>query len=85
MGWCLRCSGVQRALVKANRSANLLLADTVEETLRNVATYEQFYGRCEAWPDWLRDRDHLTELLNRELLTMDSYNDLTVFTTSRNC
>lgn len=59
--------------------ANLLLVGgTVEDTLRNVATYEQFYGRCEAWPDWLRDRDHLTELLNRELLTMDRYNELTV-------
>ena len=65
---------------EANSWANLLLvAGTVEDTLRNVATYEQFYGRCEAWPNWLRDRKELTELLNRELLTMDSYNDLTVF------
>ena len=65
---------------EANSCANLLLvAGTVEDTLRNVATYEQFYGRCEAWPNWLRDRDHLTELLNRELLSMDSYNDLTIF------
>jgi hypothetical protein len=29
--------------------------------------------------DWLRDREELTELLNRELLTMDRYNDLTVY------
>ena len=65
---------------EANTWANLLLvAGTVEDTLRNVAAYEQFYGRCEAWPNWLRDRDHLTELLNRELLTMDGYDDLTVF------
>jgi hypothetical protein len=64
----------------ANSCASLLLvAGTVEDTLRSVATYEQFYGRCEAWPDWLRDRDLLTELLNRELLTMESYDDLTVF------
>jgi hypothetical protein len=47
--------------------------------LRNVAAYEQFYGRCEAWPNWLRDRDLLTDLLDRELPTMDSYNDLTMF------
>jgi hypothetical protein len=64
---------------EANRWANLLLAGTVGDTLRNVAIYEQSYGRCEAWPDWLRDRDLLTELLNRELLTMDRYNSLTVF------
>jgi hypothetical protein len=62
-----------------DRWANLLFAGTVEATLRNVATYEQFYGRCAAWPNWLRDREELTELLNRELLTMDRYNDLTVF------
>jgi hypothetical protein len=47
--------------------------------LRNVAAYEQSYGRCEAWADWLRDRDLLTELLNRELLSMERYNALTVF------
>jgi hypothetical protein len=51
----------------------------VEDTLRNVAAYEEFYGRCEAWPNWLRDRNLLTELLNRELLTIESYNDLTFF------
>jgi hypothetical protein len=32
-----------------------------------------------AWPNWLRDRNLLTDLLNRELLTMDTYNDLTRF------
>jgi hypothetical protein len=65
--------------VEANSWANLLFADTVGATLRNVAAYEQFYGRCEAWPNWLRDRDLLTDLLDRELLTMDGYNDLTMF------
>jgi hypothetical protein len=65
---------------EANSWANLLFADTVGETLRNVAAYEQLFGRCKAWPNWLRDRDHLTELLNRELLTMDRYDDdLTLF------
>ena len=38
---------------EANDWANLLFADKVAETLRNVAAYEQLYGRCEAWPDWL--------------------------------
>jgi hypothetical protein len=65
--------------VEANSWANLLFADTVGATLRNVAAYEQFHGRCEAWPNWLRDRDLLTDLLNRELLTMDGYNDVTMF------
>jgi hypothetical protein len=64
---------------EANSWANLLFADRVEDALRNVAAYEQSYGRCEAWPDWLRDRDLLTELLNRELLSMERYNALTVF------
>jgi hypothetical protein len=63
----------------ANSWANLLLADTVGATLRNVAAYEQFYGRCEAWPTWSRNRYLLTKLLDRELLAMDSYNDLSVF------
>jgi len=65
--------------VEANSWANLLFADTVGATLRNIAAYEQFYGRCEAWPNWLRHRNVITDLLNRELLTMDSYNDLTIF------
>jgi hypothetical protein len=65
--------------VEATSWANLLFADTVGDTLRNVAAYEEFYGRCEAWPNWLRDRDLLTALLNRELLTINRYNQLTVF------
>ena len=59
--------------------ANLLLAGTVAGTLKNVAAYEQLYGRGEAWPNWLRDRDLLTELLNRELLSMDGYSALNPF------
>jgi hypothetical protein len=35
---------------ETDKWANLLLSGTVEDTLSNVATYEQFYGRCEAWP-----------------------------------
>ena len=31
--------------------------------------------RVKAWHNWLRDRDLITELLNRELLTMNRYND----------
>jgi hypothetical protein len=66
--------------VEANCWANLLFADTAGSTVKNVAAYEQLFGRCEAWPDWLRDRNLLTELLNRELLTMDRYkDDLTLF------
>jgi hypothetical protein len=65
--------------VEANSWANLLFADTVREALRNVAAYEQAYAGCEAWPNWLRDRNLLTDLLNHELLTMASYNDLTIF------
>ena len=64
---------------EVNDWANLLFADTVAETLRNVAAYEQFYGRCEAWPDWLRDRDRLRELLDRELLSIERYSDLTYY------
>jgi hypothetical protein len=59
--------------------ANLLLAGTVAGTLKNVAAYEQLYGRGKAWPNWLRDRDLLTELLNRELLSMDGGSALNPF------
>jgi hypothetical protein len=41
-------------VAEANHWANLLLADTAAETSSNVAAYEQLYGRCEAWPGWLR-------------------------------
>jgi hypothetical protein len=51
----------------------------VAETLRNVAAYEQLYGRCDVWPDWLRDRDRLRELLDRELLSIDRYSGLTFY------
>jgi hypothetical protein len=64
---------------EANGWANLLFADTVAETLRNVAAYEQLYGRCDAWPDWLRDRDCLRKLLDRELLSIDRYRGLTYY------
>jgi hypothetical protein len=64
---------------EANGWANLLFADKVSETLRNVAAYEQLYGRCEAWPDWLRDRDRLRELLDRELLSIERYSGLTYY------
>lgn len=71
--------GRGRISAETNDWANLLFADTVAETLRNVAAYEQFYGRCEAWPDWLRDRDRLRELLDRELLSIERYSDLTFY------
>ena len=71
--------GRGRIRAETNDWANLLFADTVAETLRNVAAYEQFYGRCEAWPDWLRDRDRLRELLDRELLSIERYSDLTFY------
>ena len=58
----------------ANHWANLLLADTAAEVLSNVAAYEQLYGRCEAWPSWLREPVTLTNLLNRELFTMNGFN-----------
>jgi hypothetical protein len=63
--------GRVRINAEANDWANLLFADTVAETLRNVAAYEQFYGRCAAWPDWLRDRHRLRVLLDRELLSIE--------------
>jgi hypothetical protein len=71
--------GRVRINAEANDWANLLFADTVAETLRNVAAYEQFYGRCAAWPDWLRDRHRLRVLLDRELLSIERYCDLTFY------
>ena len=59
--------------------ANLLFADTAAETLKNVAAYEQLYGRCEAWPDWLRDRARMRELLDRELLSIERYSGLAYY------
>lgn len=40
----------------------LLLAASPKEAVKNVVAYEHLYGRCEAWPEWLRDGELLDKL-----------------------
>ena len=38
-----------------------------------MGAYEDLYGRCEAWPEWLRDEELLNKLIARERLSKQSY------------
>ena len=50
----------------------MLIADTVQDALDNVTTYEAFYGRCETWPGWLRSPDQMDALMGRERRSMSA-------------
>ena len=56
-------------MASADRWGHLLLAENVDDAIRNVNAYEQFYGRVEIWPTWLRHRDQTAVLVNRKLRT----------------
>lgn len=63
-------AGEHDDVVDATAWGHLLLADSAADAIADVMAYEKLYGRCDATPNWLKDPQLLTELLNHELLTM---------------
>jgi len=57
-------AGEFASVVDAANWGHLLLADSVGAALADVVAYEGLCGRCDVWPDWLRDPRMLVDLLN---------------------
>lgn len=63
----------QGEVANADRWGHLLIAENVDDALRNVKAYEQLYGRVESWPEWLRHKDQTVALVDRELCAAAPY------------